>query len=134
MSAHRCRWHREDDDYSEAFGSHFSGILPGARRRRPLCHSHFFPNAQGDAISNETFRAKTAHAAVGYRVASLRNTHMALAAKRKECERSWNPKILVVQDEVSLFPAIVENMLLYRSMRSRQNEYQLRPESYGDEN
>ena len=41
--AHRCRWHREDDDYSRAFASHFSGILPGARRRRPLCHSHFFP-------------------------------------------------------------------------------------------
>ena len=27
---------------------------------------------------------------------------------------------------------MVENMLLYRSMRSRQNEHQLRPESYGD--
>ena len=57
---------------------------------------------------------------------------MAFAAKRKDCERTWNPKILVVQDEVSLFPAMVENMLLYRSMRSRQNEHQLRPESYGD--
>ena len=91
-----------------------------------------FSHAQGDAISNETFRAKTAHAAVGYRVASLRNKNMALATKRKHCERTWNPKILVVQDEVSLFPAMVENMLLYRSMRSRQNEHQLRPESYGD--
>ena len=37
----------------------------------------------------------------------------------------------MVQDEVSLFPAMVQNMLLYRSMRSRQNEHQLRPESYG---
>ena len=27
---------------------------------------------------------------------------------------------------------MVENMLLYRSMRSRQNEHQLQPESYGD--
>ena len=57
---------------------------------------------------------------------------MALATIRKDCERTWNPKILVVQDEVSLFPAMVENMLLYRSMRSRKNEHQLRPESYGD--
>ena len=57
---------------------------------------------------------------------------MALATKRKHCERTWNPKILVVQDEVSLFPAMVQNMLLYRSMRSRQNQHQLRPESYGD--
>ena len=92
----------------------------------------FFPHAQGDAISNETFRAKTAHAAVGYRVASLRNKNMASGTKRKHCERTWNPKILVVQDEVSLFPAMVENMLLYRSMRSRQNQHELRPESYGD--
>ena len=29
---------------------------------------------------------------------------------------------------------MVENMLLYRSMRSRQNEHQLRPEGYGDVN
>ena len=91
-----------------------------------------FSHAQGDAISNDTFRAKTAHAAVGYRVASLRNKNMALATKRKDCERTWNPKILVVQDEISLSPAMVENMLLYRSMRSRQNEHQLVPESYGD--
>ena len=62
-----------------------------------------FSHAQGDAISNETFRAKTAHAAVGCRVASLRNVSMNLATKRNECERMWNPKILVVQDEVSLF-------------------------------
>lgn len=27
---------------------------------------------------------------------------------------------------------MVENMLLYRSMRSRQNEHQLRPKSYGE--
>ena len=90
-----------------------------------------FSHAQGDAISNETFRAKTAHAAVSYRVASLRNKNMALGTKRKHCERTWNPKILVVEDEASLFPAMVENMLLYRSMRSRQNEHQLQPESYG---
>ena len=31
-----------------------------------------------------------------------------------------------------VFPAMVQNMLLYRTMRSRQNEHQLRPESYGD--
>ena len=99
----------------------------GEERYAILTYSH----AQGDAISNETFRAQTAHASVGYRVASLRNTHMALATRRKECERYWNGKVLVVQDEISLFPAMVENMLLYRSMRSRQNEHGLAPERYG---
>ena len=39
---------------------------------------------------------------------------------------------MVVKDEISLFPAMIQNMLLYRSMRSRQNEHDLRPESYGD--
>ena len=57
---------------------------------------------------------------------------MSLATRRKDCERTWNPKILVVQDEVSLFPAMVENMLLYRTMRSRQVEHELPHERYGD--
>ena len=91
-----------------------------------------FSHAQGDAISNETFRAKTAHAAAGMRVASLRIKHMALNTKRAQCEKTWNSKIFVVQDEVSLFPAMVQNMLLYRAMRSRQNTHQLNPDSYGD--
>ena len=42
MCSHRCRWHREDDDYSRVVVSHVSGILPGTRRRRPLCHSDLF--------------------------------------------------------------------------------------------
>ena len=102
--------------------------IDGEDRYQILTFSH----AQGDAISNDSFRAKTAHRAVGYRVASLRNNNMALGIKRKQLERTWNRQILVVQDEISLFPAMVENMLLYRSMRSRQNEHGLRPESYGD--
>ena len=131
MSAHRCRWHGKTTIILELLLPTFLEFFPaqdGEERYAILTFSH----AQGDAISNETFRAKTAHAAVGYRVASLRNKNMALATKRKDCERTWNAKILVVQDEVSLFPAMVENMLLYRSMRSRQNEHQLRPEGYGD--
>ena len=39
---------------------------------------------------------------------------------------------MVAQDEVSLFPALVENMLLYRCMRSRQEEHKLDPDKYGD--
>ena len=38
----------------------------------------------------------------------------------------------MVQGEISLFPAMVENMLLYISMHCIQIEHQLRPESYGD--
>ena len=89
-----------------------------------------FSHAQGDAISNETFRAKTAHAAVGYRVASLRNITLGLGTRRKYCERTWNTKIWVAEDEVSLVPAAVEHMLLYISMRSRQKEHQLCADSY----
>ena len=58
---------------------------------------------------------------------------MGLATKRNQCERTWIPKILVVQDEVSLFPSMVENMLLYRSMLSRQKEHQLQLNCYGVE-
>ena len=89
-----------------------------------------FSHAQGDAISNERFRAETAHASTGYRVASLRNRDMALKAKKKLMETKWTPKILLVQDEVSLFPGMVQNMLLYRTMRSRQNVYDLEPGEY----
>ena len=32
-------------------------------------------------------------------------------------KQRWVPKILLVQDEISLVPAAVENMMLYRSMR-----------------
>lgn len=100
----------------------------GEYRYAILTSSH----AQGDAISDETFRAQTAHAVVGYRVASLNNNNMAVATKRKHCERIWNANSLVVQDEISLCPVMVDNMLLYRAMQSRQNEHQLRPESYGE--
>ena len=44
-------------------------------------------------------------------------------------KRRWQPKILVIQDEISLVPAAVENMMLYRSMRARQDEG-LDPPSY----
>ena len=57
---------------------------------------------------------------------------MCLSGKRLECEKTWRRKILVVQDEVSLVPAMVENMLLYRCMRSRQAQHELEPEKYGE--
>ncbi len=46
-------------------------------------------------------------------------------------EKKWRPNILLVADEAGLFPALVWNMLLYRSMRARQNAYHLQPEDYG---
>ena len=91
-----------------------------------------FSHAQGAAISNEKFKAKTAHTASSYRVASLRNINMALKTKKAEMEKRWKDKILLVEDEVGLFPAMVQNMLLYRTMRARQNFHELTPELYGD--
>ena len=91
-----------------------------------------FSHAQGDAISNKKFKAKTAHRSVGYRVASLRNRDMSLKSKQKELEQKWRPKILFIEDEIGLIPAMVQNMLLYRTMRARQNLYELEPASYGE--
>ena len=71
-----------------------------------------FSHAQGSAISNDNFRAQTAHNAVEYRVASLRNKHLGLRSKQKDCEKKWTPKILLIEDEVSIFPAMVENLSL----------------------
>ena len=88
-----------------------------------------FSHAQSDAISNDAYRARTCHTACSYRVASLRNKHLALKTQEQEMKQRWQPKILVIQDEISLVPAAVENMMLYRSMRARQDEG-LDPASY----
>ena len=79
-----------------------------------------FSHAQGAAISDENFKAHTAHTATCYRVASLRNKDMKLNLKQKEMEHRWQPKILLVEDEAGLFPAMVQNMLLFRSMKGRE--------------
>ena len=89
-----------------------------------------FSHAQGAAISNDIFRAQTAHNSVEYRVASLRNKDLALRSKAERCQKKWAPKVLLIEDEVSLFPAMVQNMLLFRGMKSRQNIYDLRAEEY----
>ena len=88
-----------------------------------------FSHSQSDAISNDCYRARTCHTACSYRVASLRNKHLALKTKEQEMKQRWVPKILLIQDEISLVPAAVENMMLYRSMRARQDEG-LDPGSY----
>ena len=69
------------------------------------------------------------HTACSYRVASLRNKHLALKTKEQEMKQRWQPKILVIQDEINLVSAAVENMMHYRSMRARQDEG-LDPASY----
>ena len=105
---------------------HFFPARPGEEERYMIST---FSHAQSDAISNDTYRARTCHTACSYRVASLRNKHLALKTKEQEMKQRWQPKILVIQDEISLVPAAVENMMLYRSMRARQDEG-LDPASY----
>ena len=58
-----------------------------------------FSHAQSDAISNDTYRARTCHTSCSYRVTSLRNKHLALKTKEEEMKRRWTRKILVVQDD-----------------------------------
>ena len=105
---------------------HFFPARPGEEERYMIAT---FSHAQSDAISNDTYRARTCHTACSYRVASLRNKHLALKTKENEMKRRWQPKIFVIQDEISLVPAAVENMMLYRNMRARQDEG-LDPPSY----
>ena len=62
-----------------------------------------FSHAQSDAISNDVYRARTCHTACSYRVASLRNKHLALKTKEQEMKQRWQPKILVIQDEIRMF-------------------------------
>ena len=46
----------------------------------------------------------------------------------------WRAKILLVEDEAGLYPALVQNMLLYRSMRTRQQvDHCIKPEKYYEE-
>ena len=89
-----------------------------------------FSHAQGAAISDDNFRAQTAHTSVEYRVASLRNIHMGLNKKAESCKKKWVPKVLVIEDEVSLFPAMVQNMVLYRVTKSREEAHHLSIEDY----
>ena len=93
-----------------------------------------FSHAQGAAISDAKFKAQTAHTATCYRVASLRNRDMSLKAKQEELERRWQPKILLVEDEAGLFPAMVQNMLLFRSMKGRENSTSLTRLTMGSRN
>ena len=88
-----------------------------------------FSHSQSDAISNDVYRARACRTACSYCVASLRNKHLALKTKEQEMKQRWRPKILLIQDEISLVPAAVENMMLYRSIRARQDEG-LDPASY----
>ena len=104
----------------------FFPARPGEEERYMIAT---FSHAQSDAISNDVYRARTCHTACSYRVASLRNKHLALKTKEQEMKQRWQPKIWVIQDEISLVPAAVENMMLYRSMRARQDEG-LDPASY----
>ena len=66
------------------------------------------------------YRARKCHTACSYRVTSLRSKNLALKSKEQEMKQRWLPKILLIQDAISLVPAAVENMMLYRSMRARQ--------------
>lgn len=88
-----------------------------------------YSHAQSDAISNETHKATTAHAACSYRVASMRNRDLALRSKEEEMKKRWTCKLLLIQDEISLVPCLVENMMLYRSMRARE-DLGVKPEEY----
>ena len=107
----------------------FCRFFPARRGEEERYMIATFSHAQSDAISNDVYRARTCHTACSYRVASLRNKHLALKTKEQEMKQRWQPKILVIQDEISLVPAAVENMMLYRSMRARQDEG-LDPASY----
>ena len=103
---------------------HFFPARPGEEERYMIST---FSHSQSDAISNDVYRARTYCLLVS--CGQLRNKRLALKTKEQEMKQRWRPKILLTQDEISLVPAAVENMMLYRSMRARQDEG-LDPGSY----
>ena len=56
----------------------FFPARPGEEERHMIAT---FSHAQSDIISNDVYRARTCHTACSYRVASLRNKHLALKTK-----------------------------------------------------
>ena len=108
---------------------HAQCSLPDLNREYPRQVFPAGPHVGRYGTKNVQKNVRTCHTACSYRVASLRNKHLALKTKEQEMKQRWQPKILVIQDEISLVPAAVENMMLYRSMRARQDEG-LDPASY----
>ena len=125
----RCGWQWQDYIILELMLDVFCNFFlarPGEEERYMIST---FSHSQSDAISKDVYRSRTCHTACSYRVASLRNKHRALKTKEHEMKQRWRPKILLIQDEINLVPAALENMMLYRSMRARQDEG-LDPGSY----
>ena len=86
---------------------HYFPAMDGEERYLITTFSH----AQSDAISNESYRACTAHSACSYRVASMRNKDLALKSKEPEMQKRWHPKLLMIQDEISLVPSLVLSLI-----------------------
>ena len=125
----RCGWHWQDYIILELMLDifcHFFPARPGEEERYMIST---FSHSQSDANSNVVYRARTCHTACSYHVASLRNKLRALKTKEHEMKQRWRPKILLIQDEINLVPAALENMMLYCSTRARQDEG-LDPGSY----
>ena len=80
---------------------HFFRARPGEEEQYIIST---FSHSQSDAISNHCYRARKCHTACSYRVASLRNKHLALKKKEQKMKQGWEPKILLIQDEISLVP------------------------------
>ena len=91
-----------------------------------LAYSH----AQADAISTRTLRAKTMHTASGMRVQSLANKDMAPRQKKDFLTQTWSNKMVLFCEEISMDPAEVINMVMYRSMWGRSTKWGVSPKNY----
>ncbi len=59
---------------------------------------------------------------------------MALKTAQAVMVKRWRAKILLVEDEAGLYPALVQNMLLYRTMRARQQvDRSINPDEYAEQ-
>jgi len=92
-----------------------------------LAYSH----AQANAISTSTFRAKTLHNVSGMRVQSLANKDMAPGQKKDFLLKTWSNKMALFLEEISMDPAEVINMVMYRSMWGRKEKWGVGPTNYG---
>jgi len=89
-----------------------------------------FSHAQADAISNGTVRARTLHSACAMRVQSMANSKMAPKERIDALTSTWENKVFLVNEEVSMMPAEAINMEMFRAAHGRRVKFQLNMDNY----
>ena len=79
--------HWKDYYHFRAHAGCFLSFFPARPGEEERYMISTFSHSQSDAISNDCYRARTCHTACSYRVASLRNKHLALKTKEQGSQK-----------------------------------------------